>query len=91
MDTLLRERQCAVEHIENYIRRELELPRVILGAAIILPLGHDLIAGAMGSIKPLAQFLLSCRLGLETTEESSACAITACTMLSPGLPRLATN
>jgi len=46
MDTLLRERQCAVEHIEKYIPRELDVHRA---AAIILPLGHALMSEPSGA------------------------------------------
>src|SRR3989442_13578151 len=38
-------------------------------AAIILPLGHGLMAEPWRNMIPLAQFLLFCRSGLGTTEE----------------------
>jgi hypothetical protein len=56
MHILLREAQCAAEHTEKYIPRELGPPRALWGTAIILPLGHGLMA------EPWV------RLGLGTTE-----------------------
>ena len=44
-----------------------------------------------GEHEPLAQFLLFVGWGWGQQRRSSACAITACTMLSHVLPRLGTN
>jgi len=51
MHILSRELRCAVEHREKYILGELEPPRIIHGAvaAIILPLGHGLMAEPWGA------------------------------------------
>jgi hypothetical protein len=46
---LLRQLRCAVEHIEEYIPCELEPSRVFTVAAIILPLGHALMAEPWGA------------------------------------------
>jgi hypothetical protein len=77
---------------ERFDPRELEPSRAFSGvAAIILPLGHALMAEPVGSMSPLAQYLLFVGWGWGQQRRSSACAITACTVLSHGLPRFATG
>jgi hypothetical protein len=82
------ERHTPAPHLE-----EDEKPaRAFAGvAAIISPLGYGLMAEPSGSIEPLAQYLPFVGWGWGQQRRSSACAITACTVLNHALPKTTHN